>query len=72
VAVPAIEIEAVPVPGVWEQRARKEDGSRHPRAGDGDDIVSKLILKNTQEAKVIGPRKICNIFCRGLQLPGKI
>jgi hypothetical protein len=29
--------------------------------------VSKLILKNTQEAKVIGPSKIRNIFCRGLQ-----
>jgi ACS family tartrate transporter-like MFS transporter len=38
VAVPAIEIEAVPVPGVRGQRARKEDGTRDPRAGDGDDI----------------------------------
>jgi hypothetical protein len=26
------------VPGVRGQRARKEDGTRHPRAGDGDDI----------------------------------
>jgi hypothetical protein len=38
VAVPAIEIEAVPVPGVRGQRARKEDGTRHPRAGAGGDI----------------------------------
>src|SRR5467141_3111974 len=60
------------------QRARKEDGTRHHRAGDGDDIgllykgvpggrIQINSEKHTQEIKVIGVSKICNIFSRALQ-----
>jgi hypothetical protein len=60
-----------PITGQERRRDSSSSSRRWRRYWAFCIVVSKLILKNTQEAKVIGPSKICNIFCRGLQSPGK-